>query len=62
MHRHHINTKMYFIVCASEERFVTFWAVTRGRRSEKIVTNGDIRGGEKSRNAIFEVMLFLNDP
>ena len=53
---------MYFIVCTSEERFVTFWAVTRGRRSEKIVTNGDIRGGEKSRNAIFEVMLFLNDP
>ena len=53
---------MYVIVCTSEERFVTFWAVTRGRRQEKIATNGDTRGGERSRNTVFEVTSFLNDP
>ena len=26
--KHHISTKMCFIVCLLEERFVTFWAFT----------------------------------
>ena len=58
--KHHISTKTYFIVCLSEERITTFWAVTWGRGLRENSSNGDKGGKGGYKNIILTVALFLN--
>lgn len=58
--KYHVNTKVHFIVCLSEQRFAILWLVT-WVVVKKNATNGG-KGEGASKKNIFAMTLFLNDP